>query len=396
MSGRRIPLFSLFGFQVWLDFTWIVLALLVTWSLAAGLFPYLYPELTPAIYWAMGVAGAVGLFLSIIVHELSHSLVGRLYGMPIRGITLFIFGGVAELADEPVSPKAEFHTAIVGPLTSIALGALCYLLVWIASAAGAPTAITGLLGYLAGVNLMLAVFNMVPAFPLDGGRVLRAALWAWKGRYRWATRVASRFGEAFGLLLILLAVLSVISGNFIGGMWWFLIGLFVRGAAQSGYQRAVVHEVLRGMPVRRLMRPDPVAVPAAATVAELVDGFFYRYYFKSFPVVDGDRLVGMVNLRDIHELPHEQWARTEVSTVMQPASDRNTVTPDTDGATALEIMTRNATPRLAVAADGHLLGLLSQTDILRFLSVRVGLEEGESGTGFAAGTHGGVAAGSDR
>lgn len=375
MSGRRIPLFSLFGFQVWLDFTWIVLALLITWSLASGLFPHFYPGLGATTYWIMGVLGSIGLFLSIIIHELSHSLVGRHYGMPIRGITLFIFGGVAELADEPGSPKAEFHTAIVGPITSIALAGVFYVTGWVVNAAGAPVAASGLFAYLAGINLMLALFNMVPAFPLDGGRVLRAALWRWKGQYRWATRIASAIGQGFGLFLILLGVLSVVSGNFVGGMWWFLIGLFVRSAAQSGYERAVVHESLRGVPVRRLMRSNPVAVPASATVAELVDDYFYRYYFKSFPVVDGDRLVGMVNLREIRELPRERWHLTEVRGVMQPASAKNTIAPDADAATALEVMTRNAVPRLAVAVDGRLAGLLSQTDILRYLSVRVGLEE---------------------
>lgn len=374
MFTKRIPLFSLFGFGVAIDLTWLILAVLITWSLAAGLFPALYPDLGQATYWWMGVVGAIGLLASIVVHELAHSLVGRVYGMPITGITLFIFGGVAEMDEEPVSPKAEFLMAIVGPLTSVAVAAACYGLTLGTEAIGWPVTVTGVLGYLATINLILAIFNMVPAFPLDGGRVLRAVLWGWKGRYIWATRIASTFGSAFGLFLILLAVLSVLSGNFIAGMWWFLIGLFVRGAAQGSYQQTLMRQTLQDVPVSRLMTPDPVTVVPDLSLADLVDDFFYKHYFKTFPVVEGQRLVGCVNLRDVKEVPRETWPEASVRDIMRDCSEENTVEPKDDAGTVLTAMLRSRTPRMLVAEAGRVVGIVSQSDILRFLAIKLNLE----------------------
>lgn len=378
MFTRRIPLFKLFGFGVAIDLTWLILAVLVTWSLAVGFFPALYPALGQAAYWSMGVAGMIGLLFSIVVHELSHSLVARLYGMPIRGITLFIFGGVAEMHDEPVGPKPEFLMAIVGPITSLAVGALFYGLTRGGDAIGLPATITGVLGYLAMINIVLAVFNMVPAFPLDGGRVLRAALWGWTGNFLRATRIAAGFGSGFGLLLMLLAVISVLGGNFIAGMWWFLIGLFVRGAAQASYQQMVMRDALQDVPVRRLMTGAPVTVGPSLSLDQLVEDFFYRHYFKTFPVVEDSRLLGCVNLRRVKEVPRDRWRDTTVRDILEERSGGNTVSPGTDAASALTGMLRSGTSRLLVAEDHRLAGIISQSDILRFLAVRLDLEGEEA------------------
>ena len=342
MFGKRIPLFHLFGIEIRLDLSWILIAVLITWTLSSGVFPGYYPDLTPATYWTMGVVAAVGLFASIILHELAHAAIARRDGVPIDGITLFVFGGVAEMQAEPPSPKAEFRMAIAGPIASLVIALVCYLVAAAGSATGASAPVVGVFAYLATINVILAVFNMVPAFPLDGGRVLRAALWAWKGELRWATRIAAAIGCGFGILLIALGVLSVLRGNFIGGMWWFLIGLFVRGAAQMSYQQVVVREGLQGVPVRRIMSPEPVAVPPDITVAELVDDYVYRHHFKMFPVVDDGRLIGCVGLRDIKELPREQWGTTAIRTIMRECSPENTVRPETD---ALEALTRDAPER---------------------------------------------------
>ena len=191
MFGARITLFRLLGFEVRLDASWLILAVLLTWSLARGYFPAYYPGLAAQTYWWMGVVGALGLFASIVLHELAHSVVARRYGLPMRGITLFIFGGVAEMDDHPPTAKSEGMMAIVGPIASYALALVFYLLHLAGSGGGLPEALTGVLGYLAFINLVLATFNLVPGFPLDGGRVLRSILWAWKGDLRWATRTAS-------------------------------------------------------------------------------------------------------------------------------------------------------------------------------------------------------------
>jgi len=262
MFGKRIRLFKLLGFEVGIDWSWIIIAILIAWSLSTGLFPFYYKNLSTQMYWIMGIVGAVGLFISIVIHELCHSLMARRYGVHMKGITLFIFGGVAQMEEDPPSLRAEFATAIVGPLSSIAIALIFYGIYLSGKQGGLPEPVNGVVGYLAMINGILAGFNILPAFPLDGGRVLRSILWGVKKNLRWATRVSSWIGSGFGILLIVLGVLNVLRGNFIGGMWWFLIGMFLNGAAKSPYQQLITRRALEGEPVRRFMKTDPVTVPA--------------------------------------------------------------------------------------------------------------------------------------
>ena len=236
LGSRAIKLFSLFGFEVKLDLSWLLLALLISWSLGAGLFPQEYPGLPVSTYAWMGFTVAIGVFFSIVFHEFSHSIVARYFGMHIRGITLFLFGGVAEMEKEPPSPKAEFLMAIAGPISSFLLAYVFWQIEMAGMSRGWPVPVVGVAGTMALINFSVAVFNLVPAFPLDGGRVLRAALWQRKGDLRSATLISSQIGRGFGLVLILLGVFSFVRGNLIGGMWWFLIGMFLRGAASASYQ----------------------------------------------------------------------------------------------------------------------------------------------------------------
>jgi Zn-dependent protease len=378
MFGRSIPLFRLAGFQVGVDWSWLILAVLITWTLSVGVFPYYYPDLTPGAYWSMGVIAALGLFASIILHELGHALVARRYGLPIRGITLFIFGGVAEMEGEPERPAVEFWVAIAGPIASLLVGLVCWLLMQAVAAAGAGVPVVGVLVYLASINVILAVFNLVPAFPLDGGRILRSVLWAWKGSLRWATRVASAIGGGFGIALIVLGVYRVVIGDFIGGMWWFLIGLFVRFAAQASYQQVLMRESLRGVPVRRIMAADPIAVPPAISVSQLIDDYVYRHHHTMFPVVEDGRLVGCVSMHDIKRLAREKWPSTTVAAIMQPCSAATAIDPDMDAMAVLSLMNRSQNTRLLVTEGERLVGVITLRDLLRFLSVKLDLEEGEA------------------
>ena len=202
LSERKIELFSLSGFKVSLDPSWFILAVLITWSLATSYFPFSYENLSKQTYWLMGVAGALGLFVSIVLHEFAHSWVARRNGLPMKGITLFIFGGVAEMTEEPPSPEVEFRVAVAGPIASIVISVACFAMTLAGRQVPLPVPVTGVLAYLALINLVLVAFNAVPAFPLDGGRVLRSVLWRWKEDLRWATRITSRIGGGFGLLLI--------------------------------------------------------------------------------------------------------------------------------------------------------------------------------------------------
>lgn len=237
MFDDRITLFTLFGFKVQLDASWIVIALLVTWSLATGYFPSNYENLSTGGYWLMGLLAAAGLFASIIFHEFWHSAVARRYGLPMKGITLFIFGGIAEMTQEPDRPKTEFLVAAAGPLSSVILGFVFYGLELVVESRSSPTVSGVIFGYLAFINWLLAGFNMLPAFPLDGGRILRSALWAMKGDLVWATRIVCRLGSGFGVGLIAIGVISFLQGYVVSGLWYVIIGMFLRGAAQASAER---------------------------------------------------------------------------------------------------------------------------------------------------------------
>jgi Zn-dependent protease/CBS domain-containing protein len=377
MFGRPIPLFKLAGFQIGLDWSWFILAVLITWTLASGVFPFYYPGLTPAAYWSMGVIAALGLFGSILLHELGHAMVARRYGLPIRRITLFIFGGVAEMEAEPERPAVEFWVAIAGPITSFLVGLVCWLLLQAAAGAGAGVPVVGVLAYLASINAILAVFNLVPAFPLDGGRILRAILWYWKGSLRWATRVASMIGGGFGILLIGLGVYRVLIGDFVGGMWWFLIGLFVRFAAQMSYQQVLMRETLRGIPVRRIMTAKPITVPSGITIAQLIDDYIYRHHHNMFPVVDNGRLVGCVTMNDVKRLPRDRWASTTVAEIMRPCTEATAISPDMDAMEVLSLMARTRNSRLLVTERDRLIGVVTLRDVMNFLNVKLNLEEAD-------------------
>lgn len=395
MFGKRLPLLRLFGFEVRFDLTWLILVALIVWTLSAGYFPGAYRDLPPGTYFWMGILGAIGLIASIIIHELSHSLVARRYGLEMKGITLFVFGGAAEMPNEPATPKIEFLMAIAGPIASLVLALLFYVIASGLGAADAPQALTGVVAYLAGINVILAIFNLIPAFPLDGGRVLRAALWAWRGDLRWATRIAAGIGGGFGLGLIFLGVLDVLRGDLVGGMWLFLIGLFVRAAAAGSYQRLVTREVLGAASVASVMCREPVTAPSGMRVADLIETYFLGRYLKLVPVVDDGRLVGLVDVRAVKAVPREAWAERRVADIMTAISPENTIRPDTDAATALEQMQRTGRSRLLVAEGDRLLGIVSLKDMLNMLGMRLDFDMAERNAA-APGTSGGYSSGAGR
>jgi Zn-dependent protease/predicted transcriptional regulator len=379
MFGRKIHLFTIYGFEVGIDFTWIFLAVLVAWSLAEGLFPRYYRGYSTGTYWWMGAAGSVGLFLSIVFHEFWHSVIARHYGLPMKGITLFIFGGVAEMEDEPPSPKVEFLMALAGPVSSVVLGGIFLGIFWAVTAASVYAPVGGVFQWLGWLNLILAVFNMIPAFPLDGGRVFRSILWAAKKDLRWSTRVAAAFGSGFGMLLIILGLLAFITGAFITGIWYFLIGLFVRSAAQMSYRQVLIRRALGGETVTRFMEPNPVVVPPSISVTELVNDYFYRYHYRMFPVTTDGTLMGCITAKQIRTIPREQWDQRAVQDVLAPCSLENTIPPDTDAMKALAIMNRTGNSRLLIVEGEHLVGIVTLKDMLKFLNLKLDLEgEGSS------------------
>ncbi len=375
MFGRRITIFTLFGFEVRLDASWLIIAALITWTLAAGLFPAQYPGLTSGTYWAMGILGALGLFVSIVLHELSHSLVARRYGLEMKGITLFIFGGVAEMSEEPPNAKTEFLMALAGPVASIAIGAVCYG-VHAAVAGIWPPAALGVLAYLYWINWILAAFNLIPAFPLDGGRVLRSVLWwHWKGDLPRATRIAAGIGSSFGIALMVLGVFQLLAtGNFIGAVWWFLIGMFLKGASQASYRQLALSEGLKGEHVDRFMKA-PVTVPPGISIEDLVDDYIYKHHYKMFPVVaDSQRVVGCVTTKDVKAFPRDEWNRHSVQEAVHPCDAENTIQQDADALGALKTMSSTGSSRLMVLNGERLVGVVALKDLMEFLATKLDLE----------------------
>jgi len=375
MFGRRVTLFRLFGFEVRLDASWIIIAALVVWSLAAAVFPAAYPGLPEHDYWWMGLAGAILFFASIVFHELCHSLVANHYQLPMHGITLFVFGGVAEMGGEPQSPKVEFLMAAAGPLASIAIGCL-FRGLELAGAAAWPMQAIGVLGYLAWINWALAAFNLIPAFPLDGGRILRAALWHFQHDLRRATRIASTIGSGFGFLLMAFGLYQLLVGMFIGAIWYFLIGMFLRSASQMSYQQMLLRSALEGEPVSRFMHPHPVAVQPEMSLRQLVEDYIYRYDYKLYPVVQSgsDNLVGCVATKDVRSVPAEEWDRHQVAEVAHACSAENTVSPETNALEALAKIQENDGHSLLVTDHRHLVATVTPRDIMNFLSAKMELQ----------------------
>ena len=362
-----------FGVEIRIDWSLLIIFFLLAFNLGAGVLPAWHPGWMPAFTWMLAVVASILFFASVLAHELSHALVARRRGLRMHGITLFIFGGVAEMADEPRDAKTEFLMAVGGPIASFVLAFVFYQL-YLFVGRDTPTAVSGVLYYFAFVNLLLGAFNLVPGFPLDGGRMLRAALWGWKKDLRWATRVSAAIGGGFGMALILLGVLVFVQGNFVTGMWYFLIGMFLRNAAGMSYQQLLVRDAIKGESVRRFMNPQIVTVDPGITVARLVSDFVYQSHHKAYPVVQYDRLMGIVSTDQIKTVPPPEWDRRTVHEIMLPCTDDNTIGPDTDVLNAWNRMSRTGKSRLMVVENKKLLGMLALSDLMKFLALKFDLE----------------------
>lgn len=375
MFGPGIKLFSILGFEVKLDFSWVFIATLVVWSLATGYFPNQLEGFTSDIYWTMAVVGMFGLFFSIVFHELAHSLVARIFGLKIKGITLFIFGGMAEMANDPKNPITEFMMAIAGPIGSFILAGIFYLIVLIGSAIGIGQPIVTVFAYLAFINTILAFFNLIPAFPMDGGRVLRSILWHYTGNKAKATHIAVRGGHFFGVGLIVFGIASALTGNFVAGIWMGLIGMFIQRSAASEDFRSDVTSVFGKQKVGEYMVADPVSLDVNVKIQELVDGYFYQFYHDMFPVTDHDKLVGYVTVRDVNKVPAKSWTMTSVSKIMTLCNSDNTVSVDTLMMDALTQMGKTNNGRLMVVQNDRLVGIVTLKDLLGVISIKSQLKQ---------------------
>jgi len=365
---RSFKLGSILGFDIRVDLSWLLIFLLVLWTLSANLFPLNYPGLASGTYVLMGTAGTLLFFTSILIHELSHSVVAQTKGIPVQGITLFAFGGVSQTRMDAESPGDEFQIAGVGPLTSLILAGIAALVWYFGRSAGLSLPIVAVAAYLAWVNTLLAVFNLLPGFPLDGGRLFRSIIWRFTHNIKRATRIASTGGQILGFSLIAFGFLQLFSPgpNFIGGLWFILIGWFLNNAAQSSYQDLVVRMMLEGTRVKEVMTYAPETVPADLNLQAFLDNYLFNRSYQSFPVEAEGHPIGLVTLGQVKQTPREEWQQRTVSDIMIPVADIAT-SPDRDMSSVLEQMQDNRSRRLLVTTDGHLEGILSASDIANWL-----------------------------
>lgn len=368
MAGG-IRLGRVLGFEVRLDYSWFVVFLLAAWSLARGVFPEVY-RFDPETSWRLGILGALLLFGSVLVHEISHAVVARRFGLEVEGITLFLLGGVAQIKEDPPTPRAELYIAAVGPLVSLWVGLAC--LAASTGLAGEPLfqAPAALLHYVGIMNLALALFNMIPGFPLDGGRILRSAIWRFTGDIRTATRWASRGGLLLAWLLILYGAGRVLLAGDLSGFWLVLVGWFLNGAAAGAYHQVLLRGALQGVSVADVMSREIPAVDADLRLPQFAEQYLMRYSYTGYPVVREGEFIGVVTVEDIRSLRRDLWGVTSIGVLAHCPDERRVVQDDQEAWDALVQMLESRATRLLVLHGSRVSGSVSRAAILRLLRQR--------------------------
>jgi Zn-dependent protease/CBS domain-containing protein len=367
MNRNTIPLGRILDIPIGLDYSWFLIFVLLTWTLAVGYYPAEFTNWPTAEYWIVGAVTAIMLFVSVLLHELGHSVIAMHYKIPVRSITLFIFGGVAQIGAEPPSAAAEFWIAIAGPIVSFALAAFFSLL---QPAFAGAAALLALAKYLAYINGTLALFNLIPGFPLDGGRVFRAIVWGVTRSLHRATLVAANVGRGIAFLFIIVGVWQMFTGNFGSGLWIAFIGWFLESAAMAQVQQQRVQDLLAGHRVAEVMSRSYATIPAEATLQHLVDDHILSTGRRCFMVTRGDETVGLLTLHGVKEAPRPEWPTTTAAQAMIPMTQIKWVRPDTELWAALEEMDQDGVNQLPVMVDGRCLGMLSRGDVISFLRTR--------------------------
>jgi len=355
------------GIDIYIDSSWFLILILFTWTLATSYFPQKFPDWPGPQHWIIGFVTSLLIFASVLIHELSHSLVAIHQGEEVRSITLFILGGVAQISEEPKKPLEEFLMAFVGPLTSLALGLIAFILSLFVRGLSEP--LGAVVSYLALINVILAIFNLLPGFPMDGGRVLRSIIWKVTGDLRKATRIASRIGQGFAFFLIFIGILQILRGIF-SGFWLIFVGWFLHTAAVRGYQQVMVDDLLKGVKARDLMTREFATVASSLSVQDLVDEYILKHKERVFLVQDGESLQGIVCLEDVKGIPKENRAGSTVADIMTPRGKLQAVTPEDDGRSILNSLTSKNIHQVPVMEEGQVTGVICRTDVLRYIQLK--------------------------
>jgi len=364
------------GIRFYLDYSWFIIAALVGYLLTAATFPALLEGRSHSVYLTMGITAAVLFFFSIVLHELGHSLVSQRCNIPVPSITLLFIGGIAEISREPDDPRTELKIALAGPAVSLLLVVIYTGLAWASSAVDFPEA-QMVFRWLAQVNLVLVIFNAIPGYPLDGGRVLRALLWMRNGDLRKATFITSRIGIGFSYFLIVMGVLALFAGAW-NGFVLILIGVFLKNAAESGYTQTLFKQVLEGVKVSDLMTPDPITIPARLPLNLAVDDYFLTNHHVAFPVVDDNgRFRGLIRLEFLKNVPREKWPFTLAGELADSPEGRNLrIESDANAETALQTLLTPGRGRMGVTdRDGNLAGIVTRHDLLHYIRIHHELEK---------------------
>ncbi len=371
---RSISLFKVLGIQVDIDFSWLVIFGLILWSLSAGYFPGLYPGHQTLAYWVVGLVATLLFFASVLIHELSHAAVGNLLGEKVERITLFIFGGMAHLSGEPRNPNDEIMIAGVGPITSVVLALLFWLVYKTIALVPGASLWTAVFRYLGFINLALALFNLLPGFPLDGGRLFRAILWKRSGDMDRATAHAADWGAALAWGMIVFGGVEIFGGALVGGLWLIFIGLFLRAAARSEYQGTILGHLLQGIRVGDIMTHAPVTLNPQMPLVDVVEQYFLKYGYGGFPVVDDGRPIGTLSLSEIRNCPPEDRGSKTVGDIMRPIDPAIEISAHSNAMDAVHKMNEANSGRLLVVDNGKLAGLITRSAVMRYMQIRAQLE----------------------
>lgn len=368
LSFGSIRIGRVFGIDIEINYTWFIIFALVTFNLSYIF--YVEQKFSLVVSTVDGLITSLLFFSSILLHELSHSFVAARNQIPIKKVTLFIFGGIAQMSKEPDSPKIEFKMAVAGPLASLALAGLFGGAWLVLGALGMGPALYSPFQFLSFINLLLAAFNLAPGFPLDGGRVLRAALWYYFKDIRRATQIASRAGQVLAFLLIFIGLVRIFYGDY-GGFWLIIIGWFLSGTAQASYRQLLLERSLSGVKVKEIMTDQVVIVDPEITLDRLVEEYFLRYKYGRFPVISKEeRLLGVITLHDVKEVPRSEWFQRTAGEIVSSLKAGFTVRPDEEAAKALIQMAREDIGHLLVVENSSLVGLVTRTDIIRLIKIK--------------------------
>jgi Zn-dependent protease/predicted transcriptional regulator len=371
-----VRLGRIMGIPIRIHYTLWFVFILIAWSLAVGYMPHQYPGLSTVTYWAIGIASAIILFVSVLVHELSHSYIAKKNGLPIARITLFFFGGVSEMTEEPQDPGLEVRMAAAGPLMSFLIAGVLGTLWYLGRFAQAPIAVIATLGYAALINAILGAFNLLPAFPLDGGRVFRGSIWKRSNNFVGATRTATRVSEVLSLLMMFGGFVFILFGDFVDGIWVIVLGWFIRSGAETSLKQTLVGEALLGVSVGDIMTKEVLTVPPEITVQKLVSDYLLVHRHGGYPVMKNGEVLGVVTLQSARAVPKEKRDYVTVREAMVPIEHTVMVKSSVTALDAMQKMARNKVGRVLVIDGGRLAGIATREDIVSTIQTRQELELG--------------------